>query len=160
LNINPVHPVILYILLCFWPSLQYHRFKLVKLSTIQSVALEIQNELGVEIDNYKVEILQKESGSIDLSNDKKQRLSSTDVSLLNTCYKHRKQCIVVSDDLLLKNIASENNIKCYTTPEFAAFLLRKGKINKNQCITFLNNLKKIYIRTRDIDKVLKRIEGW
>jgi hypothetical protein len=67
---------------------------------------------------------------------------------------------VVSDDLLLKNIASENNIKWYTTPEFAAFLLRKGKINKSQCITFLNNLKKIYIRTRDIDKVLKRIEGW
>lgn len=57
--------------------------QVVKLSTIQSVALEIQNELGVEIDNYKVEILQKESDSIDLSNDKKQRLSSTDVSLLN-----------------------------------------------------------------------------
>ena len=28
--------------------------QVVKLSTIQSVALEIQNELGVEIDNYKV----------------------------------------------------------------------------------------------------------
>ncbi len=68
--------------------------------------------------------------------------------------------IGISDDLLLKNTASENNIKCYTTPEFVAFLLRKGKINRNQCITFLNNLKKIYIRTRDIDKVLKRIEGW
>ena len=104
--------------------------------------------------------LQKESSSIDLSNDKKQRLSSTDVCLLITGHKHRKQCILVNDDLLLKNTAYENNIKCYTTPEFVAFPLRKGKINRNQCITFLNNLKKIYIRTRDIDKILKRIEGW
>ncbi len=134
--------------------------QMVKLSTIKNVALEIQDELGAQIDDYNIEILQKESSSVDISNDKKQRLSSTDVSLLNTCYKHRKQCIMVSDDLLLRNTASENNIKCYTTPEFVAFLLRKGKINRNQCITFLNNLKKIYIRTKDIDKVLKRIEGW
>ncbi len=91
--------------------------QLIKLSTIKNVADEIQNELGVEIDNYNIEILQKGSCSIDLSNDKK-------------------------------------------TPEFVAFLLRKGTINKDQCITFLNILKKIYIRTRDIDKVLKRIEGW
>lgn len=134
--------------------------QLIQLCTIKDVADEIQTELGVEIDNFNIEILQKKSGSIDLSNDKKQRLSSTDVSLLNTCYNHRKQCIVVSDDLLLKNTAYENNIKCYTTPEFVAYLLRKGKINKNQCIMFLNNLKKIYIRPRDIDKVLKRIERW
>jgi rRNA maturation endonuclease Nob1 len=134
--------------------------QLIQLSTIKNVADELQNELGVELDNYNIEILQKESCSIDLSNDKKQRLSSTDISLLNTCYKNRKLCILVSDDLLLKNTAYENNINCYTTPEFMAFLLRKGKINRTQCITFLNNLKKIYIRTRDIDKVLKRIEGW
>ena len=134
--------------------------QLIPLSTIKNVAEEIQNELGVEIDNYNLEILQKESESIDLSNDKKQRLSSTDVSLLNTGHKHRKKRILVSDDLLLKNTADENNIKCYTTPEFMAFLLKKGTINKNQCITFLNNLKKIYIRTRDIDKILKRIERW
>ncbi len=67
---------------------------------------------------------------------------------------------MVSDDLVLKNTASENNIKCYTTPEFAAYLLRKDKITRNQCIAFLNDLKKIYIRAKDIDKVLKRIERW
>jgi len=134
--------------------------QLIQLSTIKNVADEIQNELGVEIDNYNIEILQKKSGNIDLSNDKKNRLSNTDVSLLNTCYKNRKECILVSDDLLLKNTAYENNIKCYTTPEFMAYLLRKDKINRNQCITFLNNLKKIYIRTKDIDKILKRIERW
>jgi len=133
---------------------------LLQLSTIKNVADEIQNELGVEIDNYNIEILQKESGNIDLSYDKKNRLSSTDIGLLNTCYKNRKLCILVSDDLLLKNTAYENNIKCYTTPEFMAYLLRKDKINRNQCITFLINLKKIYIRTRDIDKVLKIIEKW
>lgn len=133
---------------------------LIQLSTIKKVADEIQNELGVGIDNYNIEILQKESGKFDLSNDKKNRLSSTDISLLNTCYNNRKLCILVSDDLLLKNTACEINIKCYTTPEFMAYLLRKDKINRNQCITFLTNLKKIYIRTRDIDKVLKRIEGW
>jgi rRNA maturation endonuclease Nob1 len=134
--------------------------QLIQLSTIKNVADEIQNEIGVEIDNYNIGILQKESGSIDLSNDKKQRLSGTDVSLLNTCYNYRKLCILVSDDLLLKNTAYQNNIKCYTTPEFAAYLLRKGNINRTQCIIFLNSLKKIYIRTRDIEKVLKRIEGW
>jgi phage terminase large subunit len=67
---------------------------------------------------------------------------------------------MVSDDLVLKSTASENNIKCYSTPEFAEYLLRKDIISRNQCITFLKNLKKIYIRARDIDKVLKRIERW
>ncbi len=67
---------------------------------------------------------------------------------------------MVSDDLVLKNAASENNIKCYTTPEFAVYLLRKDKITRNQCIAFLNDLKKIYIRAKDIEKVLKRIERW
>jgi len=113
-----------------------------------------------EIDDFNIEILQKEPDSIEINNDKKQRLSSTDISLLNTCHKLRKQCILVSDDLVLKNTASENNIKCYTTPEFAAFLLKNDKISKDQCFAFLNNLKKIYIRTKDIDKVLKRIKEW
>lgn len=131
-----------------------------KLATIKSVALEIENELGIGIDDFNIELLQTESGSLELSNEKKQRLSSTDINLLNTCHKHRKRCIMVSDDLLLKNTASENNIKCYTTPEFAAYLLRKGKITRQQCVRFLNILKKIYIRSKDIDKILKRIEGW
>lgn len=74
--------------------------------------------------------------------------------------RHRKQCILVSDDLLLKNIASENSIQCYTTPEFAAYQFRKSEIPKKECISFLNILRKIYIRPRDIDKILKKIERW
>ena len=131
-----------------------------KLATIKDVADEIENELGTSIDDFNIEIIQVKSTHLEISNERKQRLSGTDINLLKTCYEHRNRCIMVSDDLQLKNTASENHIKCYTTPEFAAYLLRKGKISKPQCIRFLNILKRIYIRARDIDKVLKRIEGW
>ena len=131
-----------------------------KLSTIKSVATEIENELGIDINDFNIPIIQTESGKLDLSNDRKEKLSKTDINLLRTCYKHRKGCILVSDDLLLKNTASENDIKCYTTPEFAAYQLKKSEISKSQCINYLNILKKRYIRPRDIDKILKRIESW
>jgi len=131
-----------------------------KLSTIKSVATEIENELGIDINDFKILVIQTESGKLDLRNDRKERLSKTDINLLRTCYIHRKGCILVSDDLLLKNTAAENDIKCFTTPEFAAYQLKKSKISKSQCVNYLNILKKIYIRPRDIDKVLKRIESW
>lgn len=131
-----------------------------KLSTIKSVATEIENELGIDINDFKIRIIQTESGKLDLSNNRKERLSKTDINLLRTCYIHRKGCILVSDDLLLKNTASENDIKCYTTPEFAAHQLKKSEISKSQCVNYLNILRKIYIRPKDIDKVLKRIESW
>lgn len=131
-----------------------------KLATIKSVALEVENELGIAIDDFNIEILQVESSRPEISSDRKQRLSDTDINLLKTCYEHRSRCIMVSDDLQLKNTASENNIKCYTTPEFAAYLFKKGEISRQQCIRFLNILRKLYIRQRDIDKILKRIEGW
>ena len=51
---------------------------------------------------------------------------------------HRKGCILVSDDLLLK----------------------KSVITKQQFVKFMNILKKIYIRQRDIDKILKKIDSW
>ena len=131
-----------------------------KLSTIKNVAAEIENELGININDFNIQIIQTVSGKLDLSNDKKGRLSTTDINLLKTCHIHRKGCILVSDDLLLKNIASENDIKCYTTPEFAVYQLKKSVITKQQCVKFMNILKKIYIRQRDIEKILKRIESW
>jgi predicted nucleic acid-binding protein len=130
-----------------------------KLATIKNVADEIENELGTGLEDFNIEMIQIKFTRLEISNERKQRLSDTDINLLKTCYEHRNRCIMVSDDLQLKNTASENHIKCYTTPEFVAYLLRKGKIPKPQCIQFLNILKKIYIRPRDIDKVLKRIEG-
>ena len=131
-----------------------------KLFTIKNVAAEIENELGININDSNIEIIQTGSGKLDLGNDKKERLSTTDINLLKTCHIRRKGCILVSDDLLLKNTASENNIRCYTTPEFAAYQFKKGVITKQQCVKFMNILKKIYIRPKDIDKVLKRIESW
>src|SRR5574341_1270178 len=109
-----------------------------KLATIKSVALEVENELVISFDDFNIEMLQIETGGPEITNERKQRLSSTDVNLLKTCYKHRNRCIMVSDDLQLKNTASENNIKCYTTPEFAAYLFRKDEISRPQCIRFLN----------------------
>ncbi len=131
-----------------------------KLATIKNVANEIENELGVSLDDFNIKIIQVKSSNLEINTERKLRLSSTDMNLLKTCYEHRHRCIMVSDDLQLKNTASANHIKCYTTPEFAAYLLKKDEISKSQCIRFLNILKKIYIRARDIDKVLKRIEGW
>lgn len=78
-----------------------------ELSTIKSAADELENELGIGIHDFNIEILQKESGIIEISNEKRQQLSGTDMNLLHACHKRRKQCIMVSDDMVLKNAASE-----------------------------------------------------
>ncbi len=138
------------------PSMLHH----LKLATIKNVADEIENEVGISLEDFNIEIVQVKSSRLEISNERKQRLSATDINLLKTCYEFRNRCIFISDDMQLKNASSENHIKCYTTPEFAAYLLKKGEISRPQCVRFLNILRKIYIRARDIDKVLKRIEGW
>jgi hypothetical protein len=61
-----------------------------KLFTIRNVANEIENELGIKINDFNIELIQTGSGKLDLSNDKKGRLSTTDINLLKTCYIHRK----------------------------------------------------------------------
>jgi len=59
-----------------------------KLFTIKNVATEIENELGININDSNIEIVQTGSGKLDLSNDNKGRLSTTEIILVKTCHKH------------------------------------------------------------------------
>ncbi len=51
-----------------------------KLSTVKNVAAEIENELGININDFNIEIIQTGSEKLDLGNDKKGRLSTTDIN--------------------------------------------------------------------------------
>jgi len=127
------------------------------LATINSVAMEVENELGIKLD---VEILKVESSNPHIPKNKKIFLSESDVHLINLSFKHRNSCALVTDDKLLRWIAKMNKIKCFTTPQFMAFLLKKEKISKARCTSFLNLLKETYIRKKDIEKVLDLVKRW
>lgn len=131
-----------------------------ELTTITTIAMEVKNEVGVDLEDYDIRVAKSEGGLPKIPEKKKTLLSDIDINLIGHSFKHRKGCVLVSDDRMLREVAKLNNIKCYTTPQFMAFLLKKGKISKPRCVSFLESLKRTYIRRKDIKNVLKRIEKW
>lgn len=134
--------------------------KMMNFATLTSIAMEVENELGIKLDELKVEILKSEKSSPHIPENKYKSLSDVDINLINLSFKRRDSCTLITDDRLLRWVAKENKIKCFTTPQFMAFLLKNGKISKARCKSFLNLLKETYIRKKDIEKVLDRIERW
>lgn len=127
------------------------------LVTTGGIAMEVENELGVKLD---VALLKAEMGGASIPEDKKGLLSDSDINLLNLSFERKDSCILVTDDKQLRKVAKSNGIKCLTTPLFMTFLLRRGEISRERCASFLNLLRDTYIRKRDVEKVLRRIEGW
>lgn len=126
-------------------------------STIESVFAEVEKELGVNLKVFDIKIV-KPKRNIELSTQDMERLSSTDVNLIRAASE--KDSLLVTDDRQLRRIAKERRIKCYTTPQFVAYLLKRNEISKATCSSFLENLAKNYIRKKDVKKVLRHIERW
>ncbi len=135
----------------------------VEIYTIKEIIEETTNELGIRIDEHVNIIpisarIKKEK--LKISSTKRRSLSVTDIKLLNVAYANKKNCILITDDRQVRIIAKANNIRCYTTPQYIAYMIKNELITVKEGITFLNNLKKIYIRPKDIEAVLKSIKKW
>jgi hypothetical protein len=132
-----------------------------ELITTTGVAMEVKNELGVDLSEYGIRVTKSEGDLPQIPENKKILLSDIDIGLISHSLKYKKRCLLITDDRALREVAKLNKIKCYTTPQFMAFLLKKGKISKHKCMSFLESLRRTYIRRKDVDNVLKRIEkGW
>ena len=135
----------------------------IEVHTIKEVIEETTNELGIRIDEY-VNIKQISSkiskGKLKISSSKRRYLSTIDIKLLNMAYANKKNSILITDDKQVRTIAKANNIRSYTTPQYIGYLIKNNLIAANEGISFLDDLKKIYIRPKDIEAVLKRIKKW
>jgi predicted nucleic acid-binding protein len=135
----------------------------IEFHTIKETIEEATNELGIKIDEYVHMIPISpgiKKGKLKIPSTKRRSLSATDIKLLNMAYVNKKDCILITDDKQVRFIAKANNIRSYTTPQYIAYMVKKELISYKEGITFLNNLKKIYIRPKDIEAVLKRIKKW
>lgn len=129
------------------------------LETTKGVAMEVENELGVDLNELGVAIKRGERKA-PIPEDERKYLSETDIHLIDVAFEERKRCILITDDRLLRRIAKDNKIRCYTTPLFVALLLKERKISKEKCLAFLKALKDMYIRIKDVEKIVERVEGW
>ena len=133
------------------------------LSTISEVLAEVGFETGIEAEK-ELEITKlsskKKQDPMKISKNKQRLLSTTDIRLLQLSLKNRRSSVLITDDRQLRTIAKENKIRCYTTPQMIAFMIKKDVIEKKRGIEFLQKLKEIYIRPSDIDVVLGRIDKW
>jgi hypothetical protein len=135
----------------------------IEVSTIEEVIEETANELGIQIDDHVVIRLisaKKGKKTPTISSAKRRQLSSTDIKLLNAAYANRKNCILITDDKQIRVLAKSNNIRSYTTPQFIGYMINNNMITTNRGAAFLDDLKRIYIRPKDIDSVLRRIRKW
>lgn len=129
------------------------------LATTRGVAMEVENELGIDLEGLGVRIKPGESNAR-IPEEKREFLSETDLNLIGLAFKKRRRCMLVTDDRRLRSVAKDSKLKCYTTPLFIASMFREGKMSKDRCIAFLKALRDIYIRKGDIEMILKRIEVW
>ena len=135
----------------------------IEIHTIKEIIEEVNNELGIRIDehlNIKPISSKISKGKLKISTSKKRYLSAIDIKLLNVAYANKKNCILVTDDKQVRTFAKGNSIRSYTTPQYIGYMIKNKLVTLNDGISFLNDLKRIYIRPKDIEAVLKRIKKW
>ena len=135
----------------------------IEIHTIKEIIEEVYNELGIRIDehlNIKPMSSKISKGKLKISTSKRRYLSAIDIKLLNVAYANKKNCILVTDDKQVRTIAKGNSIRSYTTPQYIGYMIKNKLVTLNEGISFLNDLKGIYIRPKDIEMVLKRIKKW
>jgi hypothetical protein len=132
----------------------------IEIQTIKEIIEEVNNELGIRVDEH-VNIKKISSkGKLNLSKSERRYLSTIDIKLLNVAHVNKKNCILITDDRRIRITAKANRIRSYTTPQFIGFMIRNNILSFDEGVRFLSDLKKIYIRPRDIDKVQARIKKW
>ncbi|UCE73417.1 MAG: hypothetical protein JSV56_10355 [Methanomassiliicoccales archaeon] len=135
----------------------------IEIHTINEIIEEVNDELGIRIDehvNIKTISSKISKGKLKISSSKRRYLSAVDIKLLNVAYVNKKKCILVTDDKQVRTTAKGNSIKSYTTPQYIGYMIKNKLVTHNEGISFLNDLKEIYIRPKDIEAVLKRIKKW
>ncbi len=135
----------------------------VEIQTIKEIIEEINNELGIRIDqhlNIKTISSKISKGKLKISTSKRRYLSTIDIKLLNVAYANKKNCILVTDDKQVRTTAKGNSIRSYTTPQYIGYMIKNKLVTHNEGISFLSDLKEIYIRPKDIEAVVKRIKKW
>jgi predicted nucleic acid-binding protein len=132
----------------------------IEIQTIKEIIEEVNNELGIRIDEHVniKKIFSK--GKLNISKSERRYLSAIDIKLLNVAYANKRNCILVTDDRRLRTTAKANSIRSYTTPQFIGLMIINKDLTLDEGISFLSGLKKIYIRSKDIDKVMERIKKW
>jgi len=134
-----------------------------EVSTIKEVIEETTYELGIKIsDHVDIKSISTKTTKekLRIPSAKRKLLSSIDIKLLNVAYANRKNCILITDDKQIRTMAKTNHVRSFTAPQYIAYMIKNKMIDANEGISFLNNLKRIYIRPKDIDAVLKSIKKW
>ena len=122
---------------------------------------EITYELGINLKiETNIKTIQIEKSNLKIPIAKQNKISHTDFNLLNTVYKNKQRCILITDDQILRQLAKTNKIKTYTTPQFIAYMLKNKRVSFKDAISILNKLRQFYIRPKDIDKIKKYINKW
>jgi hypothetical protein len=135
----------------------------VEIQTIKEIIGEVNNELGIRIDehvNIRPITSRSSKGKLQISLSKRRYLSVIDVKLLNVAYTNKKNSILITDDKQVRVTAKAKGIRSYTTPQYIAFMIKNKLITPNEGISFLSDLKEIYIRPKDIEAVIRRIKKW
>lgn len=135
----------------------------IEIYTIKEIIEEVNNELGIRINehlNIKPISSKISKGKLKISTSKRRYLSAIDIKLLNVTHANKKNCILVTDDKQVRTIAKGNSIRSYTTPQCIGYMVKNKLVTLDEGISFLNDLKEIYIRPKDIEAVLKRIKKW
>lgn len=132
----------------------------IEIHTIKEIIEEVNNELGIKISEHVNIKTISSKGKLNISKSKRRYLSTSDIKLLNVAYANKKNCILITDDKQVRATAKINSIRSYTTPQFISFMIRNKVLTLDEGIPYLSDLKKIYIRPKDIDKVLTRIKKW
>jgi hypothetical protein len=135
----------------------------IEIQTIKEIIEEVNNELGIKIDkqvNVKRISSKISKEKLRISSAKRRNLSTIDIKLLNVAYANKKNCILITDDKQVRAIAKANSIRSYTTPQYIGYMIKIKLVTHNEGISFLKDLKRIYIRPKDIESVIRRIKKW
>ena len=130
----------------------------IEVLTIPRVYQEVSYELGIDLNvESNIKKIQPQKSNPKIPPAKQDKISYTDLNLLKTAFKNRQNYILITDDKVLRSLAKNNKIKTYTTPQIIFFIVNKAKISINYANSFLNKLKAIYIRPKDIDRIKEYI---
>lgn len=133
------------------------------LATIQPVLDQVALEVGMRVEiilDIDVVGLKNKKKKLQIPKNKLMILSPVDRKLLEAAFERKKSVLLVSDDRQIMRVSRRNKIKCYSTPQFIAHLVKTTEVKNKDGQEFLKKLRSIYVRKDDIDAVMKRLKKW
>ena len=103
-----------------------------------------------------VEIIKSERPALDKNF---RNLSFEDKELLQTVVRYKDECLLITDDGLLKIAAEKQRVKVFSTPGFIVHLTKNNKIEKSNALNWLEGLKRKYPRQKLLAKKIEKIKN-